>query len=220
MNHKAIQEKLSPYIDGLLTDKERALIEAHLSSCPECRNFHKDLVRLREGLIKLPKIKAPDHFELRLRRALRDEIERDKEQNIIGSQENYEKGFKARVIKFSRGLGYKKVSVLVAVFMIGFISLYSFGNLTGHKGDQGGTVTSEDYAPSAAKQLNLEIERNMTDEKNYYIDKINEEFSVKYEIIEESRDEDGLWTFVLRAREEAKDEIIVEGRDNQIWIKE
>ena len=37
MNHDLIQEKLFALYDGPLTEKERKVVEVHLSQCPDCR---------------------------------------------------------------------------------------------------------------------------------------------------------------------------------------
>jgi anti-sigma factor RsiW len=37
MNHTEIKQKLFALYDGPLTEKERVLVEVHLSACPECR---------------------------------------------------------------------------------------------------------------------------------------------------------------------------------------
>jgi anti-sigma factor RsiW len=37
MNHNEIKQKLFSLYDGPLTEKERVLVEVHLSACPECR---------------------------------------------------------------------------------------------------------------------------------------------------------------------------------------
>src|SRR5579872_2726144 len=37
MNHNEIKQKLFALYDGPLTEKERVLVEVHLSACPECR---------------------------------------------------------------------------------------------------------------------------------------------------------------------------------------
>ena len=37
MEHNTCRENLSAYLDGELPQREKALLEAHLADCPECR---------------------------------------------------------------------------------------------------------------------------------------------------------------------------------------
>ncbi len=62
MDHEAIQELLSSYVDGDLSPEQRRLVEEHLERCAACR---EDLHLLREtldALHDLPDLRAPAGF--------------------------------------------------------------------------------------------------------------------------------------------------------------
>jgi hypothetical protein len=50
MKCENIQFNLSLYIDDILTDEERAVVEAHLGQCPLCRQKRDDYIALRQSL--------------------------------------------------------------------------------------------------------------------------------------------------------------------------
>jgi predicted anti-sigma-YlaC factor YlaD len=49
-----IDERLSGYLDGELTQGDRQRVEVHLDSCPKCREAFEEMARLREAVGKLP----------------------------------------------------------------------------------------------------------------------------------------------------------------------
>ena len=48
-----IEEKLSGYLDGALTQQDRQAIEVHLDRCDACRTTVAELERIREGVAGL-----------------------------------------------------------------------------------------------------------------------------------------------------------------------
>ena len=48
-----IDERLSGYLDGELTQGERQRVEIHLESCPKCREAFEEMARLREAVGEL-----------------------------------------------------------------------------------------------------------------------------------------------------------------------
>jgi len=55
-----LEEQLSAYLDGEVTDAERAEVEAYLAASEEARRLLADLKRNAEWLRSLPRAKAPD----------------------------------------------------------------------------------------------------------------------------------------------------------------
>ena len=50
---EAVQEKLSAYIDGELTQQESQRVAVHLCECPACRRVCDDFSRLRDDVKRL-----------------------------------------------------------------------------------------------------------------------------------------------------------------------
>ncbi|MBW2059589.1 MAG: zf-HC2 domain-containing protein [Deltaproteobacteria bacterium] len=66
MECERVRELLSEYIDGLLDQETRALVEEHLSSCEGCREELASLEALVEELGSLEPVRAPGDFLERL----------------------------------------------------------------------------------------------------------------------------------------------------------
>jgi len=63
MNCKEYGNKINAYIDGLLTQPERELLEKHASSCKKCGNHPASLRNVRLSLLSLKKMPARPGFE-------------------------------------------------------------------------------------------------------------------------------------------------------------
>ena len=48
------QKKLVAVFDNEANEADERLVWGHLKDCPECRAFHKDMVRLRQQLVSVP----------------------------------------------------------------------------------------------------------------------------------------------------------------------
>ncbi len=62
MNHEAVQEQLSSYLDGELSAEERAAVEEHLAGCAACREELELLRATLDALHDLPVLPAPGGF--------------------------------------------------------------------------------------------------------------------------------------------------------------
>jgi hypothetical protein len=60
MDCKAIQEQLSEYMDGRLSEGERREIAAHLDACPACREALEQLQKVVDLVGELPYVTAPE----------------------------------------------------------------------------------------------------------------------------------------------------------------
>src|SRR2546423_1585398 len=58
-NQEQIEARLCDYVEGTLTDAERADIEKHLASNPQHRKLIGELLKTRDLVRKLPRAKAP-----------------------------------------------------------------------------------------------------------------------------------------------------------------
>ncbi len=61
MKCKDIKTKISDYIDGYLSDKERIVFEEHISNCNECSTLLNDLLTLKNQVKRL-EIPKPNPF--------------------------------------------------------------------------------------------------------------------------------------------------------------
>lgn len=59
MNCQVLDERLDDWVDGALTPREAAEVEAHLASCPRCREEERRLRRLLAHAAALPRSVAP-----------------------------------------------------------------------------------------------------------------------------------------------------------------
>jgi len=62
---------LSALLDGELPPEERARVEAHLETCPECRQLLEELRALDTQLAALPGVAASPDFDARLGKRIR-----------------------------------------------------------------------------------------------------------------------------------------------------
>jgi anti-sigma factor RsiW len=62
--HTRLREMVSAYIDGKLTERERAVIETHLPQCESCRAEFEAMRATSEALRALPAVAAPRSFAL------------------------------------------------------------------------------------------------------------------------------------------------------------
>ncbi|NMC74823.1 MAG: DUF2275 domain-containing protein [Geobacteraceae bacterium] len=73
MDHSGIRCKLSAYLDGAVSAREKALIEEHLRVCPECAAALRDLRRTVECLRTLGEEEAPPGVTGRVMARIREE---------------------------------------------------------------------------------------------------------------------------------------------------
>jgi|GEM_PF-4870066 hypothetical protein len=65
------QELLPAYLDGEVTAEQKAILEAHLQKCPECRVVANRLKALTNALRSLPRITTSSEFDVALRTRIR-----------------------------------------------------------------------------------------------------------------------------------------------------
>ncbi len=60
------REMISPYIDGMLTENERAILEKHVLDCDECKNELEEIKFVTEHCHQLEKMPLPVDFKEQL----------------------------------------------------------------------------------------------------------------------------------------------------------
>ncbi len=70
------QEIIPAYVDGEATAEEKAILEAHLRNCPECRAVEKRVRQLQTALRSLPRVTTSPDFDVALRTRIRLEDRR------------------------------------------------------------------------------------------------------------------------------------------------
>jgi hypothetical protein len=78
MDHAGIRDKLSAYLDGAVTPREKALIEEHLKTCPECETSLRDLRRTVERLRTMGEEEPPPWLTQRIMARIREEAAQEK----------------------------------------------------------------------------------------------------------------------------------------------
>ena len=77
MNCRQAKKKISDFVDGRLSEKQKGHIEEHLTGCPVCREYKKDLEILRAEARRMERSKIPPEytqdFSARLKRKLQAE---------------------------------------------------------------------------------------------------------------------------------------------------
>lgn len=78
MDHAGILQKLSAYLDGVVTPREKALIEEHLQTCEECRTALSELERTVSRLRDLGDVEPPPWLTQRVMARVREEAAQEK----------------------------------------------------------------------------------------------------------------------------------------------
>ncbi|MDD3270065.1 MAG: zf-HC2 domain-containing protein [Syntrophomonadaceae bacterium] len=73
MKCEQIRDLLSPYVDGMVDDKDKALIDAHIAACPKCRQQVEDYRHIANMMRKIETPSLPGSFSADLNRRVRDE---------------------------------------------------------------------------------------------------------------------------------------------------
>lgn len=73
MKCEQIKNLLSPYVDDMVDNKDKALIDAHIAACPKCRQQVEDYRHIANMMRGLESPSVPDNFSDELNRRIRDE---------------------------------------------------------------------------------------------------------------------------------------------------
>lgn len=75
MKHSDIRQNLSAYMDGSLTPDEKAIIDEHLESCPECRVALEELKKTAACIRELEEVEPPAWLAPKIMEKAREEAE-------------------------------------------------------------------------------------------------------------------------------------------------
>jgi hypothetical protein len=75
MTCKDIEDRLAAYQEGAVTPEEKALVEAHLSTCAKCSSVLADLKKTVDLLKNLPEVELPPWFTQKVMAQVREEAE-------------------------------------------------------------------------------------------------------------------------------------------------
>jgi anti-sigma factor (TIGR02949 family) len=73
MNCETVRKKLSPFLDGQLTENDCRRIASHLERCESCSREYDELRRLGELLLHLDTAQTPSYFWQRVERNILSE---------------------------------------------------------------------------------------------------------------------------------------------------
>jgi hypothetical protein len=118
MNCNEIKELLSLYIDRMLDESQAAEVEEHLSSCDSCRKEYHEIKEIIDLLGQSDMIPVPDAFNMRLKRALKEE-----KQNMIAS------GMIGKPAK--KKYQWRMITSVAAVFVVGLLTLSLYSDVLG-----------------------------------------------------------------------------------------
>ena len=74
MEHNDIRHKLSEYIDGSVTDEERAAIEAHVKTCEQCTDALQELRKTIEHIKTVEEIEPPAWMTQKIMATVRADV--------------------------------------------------------------------------------------------------------------------------------------------------
>ena len=60
MKDRHVREKLSEYIDGILSEEEASSVKAHLDRCPECMEEYEDMVKIIGHMSQVETLETPE----------------------------------------------------------------------------------------------------------------------------------------------------------------
>lgn len=62
MNKHHVRDKISEYIDGMLSQEEASAVKAHLNRCPECMEEYEEMVKIIGHMNQMESLETPDTF--------------------------------------------------------------------------------------------------------------------------------------------------------------
>jgi anti-sigma factor RsiW len=77
MNHTTLQQLLSAYVDGELTNEESVLVREHLQHCAECTRSLREIQLIRTDLRSVAHVELRSTFTPQLLRTLRQQQEQN-----------------------------------------------------------------------------------------------------------------------------------------------
>jgi predicted Zn-ribbon and HTH transcriptional regulator len=116
MNCNDVKELLSLYIDNMLEPNQMNTVTEHLSHCGACKKEYEELTQILSLLANIEVSPLPEAFDRRLR------FELEKEAAVM------KKGKVTPLVK-SKWRGWRRLSSIAAVFVVGLFSILLYNNL-------------------------------------------------------------------------------------------
>lgn len=192
MDCKTVKEQLSQLIDSEISETEALEIMKHLKTCSECKRVYDDLLTLRNSLINSRREDAPPYFMVNVKEALKKEKKR---------------GLLLRFPVNGKGL-----SVVAALFIIGFMGIYYMQDLNIQHEPE--AVNGNLRVFMEQEEQRKEIATDMDSEVVYYIDKLKEMVNKDFEVLKTKIEEDG--TIVLEVSVDGVVTVYY-GKDGELW---
>lgn len=120
--HEDVSQFLQPFVDGELSEQERAEVSAHLEHSEHAREYVRTQAEVRELLRSIPQPSAPPHLEGRIKAALDELGDPTVHANVVSLG-----GWRQRVMRAS-------VTLLPAAAAAGFLFVFARGDFDSSAG--------------------------------------------------------------------------------------
>lgn len=161
----AINETISEYIDGTLSNSENHIFEEHILACENCRQYYEHIKQIVDATAALPEIELPDGFREQVMRAVRIEATTKKDKTKIVTQNNY-----ISLLRFKKSYIFAGATAACLALALLFIVLGGGARSGGSKYYSEAQYAGEAAAPMAAAPMAPAAEAPMApmnEEANY-----------------------------------------------------
>jgi hypothetical protein len=62
MNDRHVRDKLSEYVDGMLSQEEASAVKEHLDHCPDCMEEYAEMVKIIGHMSQMERLETPEFF--------------------------------------------------------------------------------------------------------------------------------------------------------------
>lgn len=146
MKCENLQFNLPIYLDDILTDEERAVVEEHLTRCPLCRQKLADFQSLRNGLRVLQRPELPNELLTSLRNRVAQEIKSIPPESAFPQTRNFREWLQMRLMPYSVGT--------IASLLLGSTLLWSLLSATNNRQQNTDLAKSEPFTKSSVLLAN------------------------------------------------------------------
>jgi hypothetical protein len=118
MNCENLKFDLSIYADDVLSETDRAVVEAHLAECPLCRQKRDDYLALRQNLRSLTRPALSPQLLEKVRKAVAEEVQPAETSPIFIFSDGVQDWFKMRFMPYSIGTAASLILGLSLIWAI------------------------------------------------------------------------------------------------------
>ena len=124
MNCNECEELILETLDTLLPENQRAELQAHVATCPSCRQFQRAQLRLDTALVRsLQPPSLPPDFSARVLRQVDREAVRMESASVEARKQAAEAEFQARMTELGKGPLGSRVMRMLDVIGLGAVGL-------------------------------------------------------------------------------------------------